>query len=468
MSARTALLPTSHLFVSTLSPLIRGVVFGQSHRIPVRVHLDGMSVPATLLALDERRAMLELLPGTYVQGTGEVSIGLTYGQCLHRPAVPVWRTASWVSTATTSLTVNLLGERPDCLSRQVEHADRVLSASATSPVFFNRRLTVQVGQLSPLAGELRVLGDDPGVMPGMDLELHFNCRWSGACRVRVQVLELYEWQGRRTCYFRVLDLASSQAVALMLLCHREAFTFDSLPAALRKSRAVDRLISVSIVETPRRLEEVLACRLAANRHYGRLGKVEDAQSLWDDFDPFSIQVSARLGRKCVGAGRVVINEGHRQRCEIEVSTPLPSWLWEGGFVEMSRVAIKPEYSGHRVMLALLRELGRITLFLRCRYIVLDAIELLVPIYTRLGARCLPISKQHPYSGERVRIMYFDVGQLLSSVDRGLPHWLYVFGPTIEHSISSQSVRDVAATLRVSATRLHVKRSLASALKKILG
>ncbi|WP_260962828.1 hypothetical protein [Pseudomonas citri] len=468
MSASSALLQTHNVFASSLSPQIRGVAFGQSHRIAVRVHIDGFDVPATLQVLGETHGLLELKPGSCPQGSGKVSLALTFVQGLRRPAVPVRLSASWLPNTPASLIVDLLGQRPECLAQQPRQAGRALPASARSPVFFNRRLMVQVGHLSPLAGELRIVQQDPGVMPGMDLLLQFNCRWSGPCAVKVQVLEVYEWQDRRTCYFRVLDSASSKAVALMLLCQRDDFTFDSLPAGLRKGSAIDRLISVSIVENARDLEQVLDCRLAANRHYGRLGEVADAQSLWDDFDPFAIQVSARLGRKCVGAGRVVINEGHRERCEIEVSTPLPSWLWDGGFVEMSRVAIKPEYSGHRVMLALLRELGRITLFLRCRYIVLDAIEVLVPIYTRLGAQCLPITKQHPYSGERVHIMYFDVGQLLASLDRGLPHWLYVFGPTIEHSITPQTVRDVAATFQVPAAHLHVKRSLARALKKILG
>lgn len=185
--------------------------------------------------------------------------------------------------------------------------------------------------------------------------------------------------------------------------------------------------------------QVLECRLAANRHYGRLGHVESAWSLWDEYDPCSIHVAAWLGRKCVGSGRVVINEGRRERCEIEGAIPLPKWLWDTGFVEISRVAIWPGYSGHRVMMALLRELGRITLHLRSRYIALDAIEVLVPIYRRLGARCRPIHKRHPYSGEQVRIMYFDVGRLLAGLDRGLLHWLYVFGPAIEHSIPLQNL-----------------------------
>lgn len=467
MSASPALLQTPGAFASSLSPQVRTAACGQSHRIAVRVQINEFNLPATLVALDDRHRRLELAPGSAAQLTPARSVALSFLQSLHRPAVPVWLPSAAAPTGTHALIIDVLGSRPAFLSQHDGHTE-ALPASARSPVFFNRRFEVQVGQLSPLSGELWITRDDPGLLPGIDLDLQFNCRWSGPCTVRVQLLDVYLYQGRRTAHFRVLDAASSKAVTLMLLCQRERFTFDHMPASLRKSSAVDRLIAVSIVEAPSHLQDVLECRLAANRHYGRLGEVEDARNLWDEFDPFAIQVAARLGRKCVGAGRVVINEGHRERCEIEMSTPLPSWLWAGGFVEMSRVAIKPEYSGHRVMLALLRELGRISLSLRSRYIVLDAIEALVPIYTRLGARCLPICKQHPYSGEQVRIMYFDVGQLLASLDRGLAHWLYVFGPTVEHSIQRQNVRDIAAAFDVSATRLHLKRSLARALKKILG
>lgn len=395
MSANSALLQAPGRLASSLSPQVRAAACGQSHRIPVRVQINEFNLPATLVALDDRHCRLELAPGSAAQLTAARPVALSFLQSLHRPAVPVWLPSAAAPTGTHALIIDVLGSRPAFLSQHDGHTE-ALPASARSPVFFNRRFEVQVGQLSPLSGELWITRDDPGLLPGIDLDLQFNCRWSGPCTVRVQLLDVYLYQGRRTAHFRVLE-----------------------------------------------------CRLAANRHYGRLGEVEDARNLWDEFDPFAIQVAARLGRKCVGAGRVVINEGHRERCEIEMSTPLPSWLWAGGFVEMSRVAIKPEYSGHRVMLALLRELGRISLSLRSRYIVLDAIEALVPIYTRLGARCLPICKQHPYSGEQVRIMYFDVGQLLASLDRGLAHWLYVFGPTVEHSIQRQNVRDIAAASKAA-------------------
>lgn len=467
MSANSALLQAPGRLVASLSPQVRAAACGQSHRIPVRVQINDCNAPATLVALDARRCRLELAPDSAVQIRSAPAVALSFLQRLHRPAVPIWLPSAAAPADADTLIIDVLGSRPAFLQRHQAHGEP-LPASARSPVFFNRRFEVQVGHLSPLSGELWIAEEDPGLLPGIDLELQFNCRWSGPCTVKVQLLEVYLWQGRRTCHFRILDAASSKAVTLMLLCQRDSFTFDHMPASLRKSSAVDRLIAVSIVDDPSHLQDVLECRLAANRHYGRLGEVEDARSLWDEFDPFAIQVAARLGRKCVGAGRVVINEGHRERCEIEMSTPLPTWLWAGGFVEMSRVAIKPEYSGHRAMLALLRELGRITLSLRSRYIVLDAIEALVPIYTRLGARCLPICKQHPYSGEVVRIMYIDVGQLLANLDWGLAHWLYVFGPSIEHSVHRQNVRDIAATFEVSATRLQLKRSLARAFKKIVG
>lgn len=467
MSANTASLLPGDELGATLSPLIQGVAQGQCHRIPVQVRFEGHSVQAMLAVQGEAHCVLELPAGVYSFSPEPVTVALYFQQCLHRPVVPVKMQGRWSSNGRPCLELVNSGSRPAHLD-ECERVEALLRASARSPVLFNRRLTVQLHYLSPLKGVFAVLDQDIVIVPGMDLELQFNCPWSGQAIVRVQVLGRFEELGSFLCHFRVLDKPSSTAVALMLLCQRRHFTFDSLPASLRKCPAVDRLINVAIIEGAHALDEVLACRLAANRHYGRLEDVQDPRALWDEWDAYAIQVCARLGNKCVGAGRVVVNSSHRDRCEIEMSTPLPGWLWAAGFVEMSRVAILPEYAGHRVMLALLRELGRITLHLQSRYIVLDAIEILVPIYTRLGAQCLPITKKHPYSGETVRVMYFDVGHLLSSLNWHLPHWLYVFGPAIEHSVHRQQITQLAAQFRVSSMRMRVKREIARALKKLMG
>lgn len=459
-------LSTTRASALPLSALSRDLAPGQAHRIPVQVSCAGRQLPGMLELLDPQRCQIDLQQGSFPDDYSVVTF--SYRQSLHRPALPVSLPVLEIGSSRTRLNASLLSPHPDYLPPDMPWEDPALTASASSPVLFRRRFAIELGHLDPYCGEFRVMPDDPGLLPGLDLELTFECRWSGACRVRVQVTGIHQQDEQRSCSFRVLDQASSRALALLLLCQRERFSFDSLPAVLRKSTAIDRLLAVNIVKADDPMLQVLECRLAANRHYGRLGDVESAWSLWDEFDPYSIHVAASLGGKCVGSGRVVVNDGHRGRCEIEVATPLPTWLWDAGFVEMSRVAIRPEYAGHRVMLALLRELGRITLHLRSRYIVLDAIEVLVPIYVKLGARCLPIHKKHPYSGERVRIMYFDVGQLLASLDRGLLHWLYVFGPTIEHSITPHNLPQVARTFQVPALHLRLKRGVASVFGKLLG
>ncbi|MGY4495421.1 hypothetical protein [Pseudomonas sp. TE3610] len=468
MSAQTASLPSGAELDAAVTPALQGVALGQCHRFAVRGHLEGRAVSGVLTLQGTARCLLQLAPGVALGQQGQrVNVALCFEGGLHRPAVPVRLQGHWLDPAAGSLALEWLGQRPMCLAERDRFGSSI-TATARSPLLFNRQLQVQVHYLNPFNGVLQVTGWPMMVLPGMDLELRLSERWSAPAPVKVQVMGCYEDQGRYLCHFRVLDARSSTAVALALLCLRPDFSFEDLPPRIRKSAAVDRLINVAIVEGHAALEQVLACRLAANRHYGRLGDVLDPRSLWDEWDPFSIQVSARLGEKCVGAGRVVINGGVRERCEIQAATPLPEWLWNAGFVEMSRVAILPAYAGHRVMLALLRELGRITLHARSRYIVLDAIEILVPIYTRLGAQCLPISKKHPYSGETVRVMYFDIGQLLSALNRQLPQWLYVFGPTVAHSVPAQQVPELATHFQVSAWGMRTKRGLANGLKKIMG
>lgn len=455
-----------------IKPDLRSLVYHpsqlQCHVIPVRVHLYAKALTGVLRSLGGTRYRIELLPGARLHGQGALSkIGVSFVQHMGRHAAAVWFALESFDLDQGHFVIEAERPQPLFLESRSPVPFQPLAAVARSPVFFSRSFELTVTRLTPLYGEFCVLNNETLLPIGIDLELNLLSQWTNNIQVGIQILGLYTQDGYRSYYFRTLDRRSDQAIASFLLCRSEHFAFDNLPRWLRNDKRVAALIRTEIVSTPKRLQQALLCRLLANQHYGRLDKTESPESLWDRYDPYAIHVIASIGNKGVGAARVVLNEGHRDRCEIEQATPLPEWLWTAGFVEISRVAIRPEYAGRWVMLSLLRELGRIILNLGYRYIMLDAIEVLVPLYTRLGARCLPITKQHPYSGETVHIMYFDIGASLASFDSKLLYWLFVFSPTIRHTIRTENMGAFVRHFKLSPLRLWLKKGLAHATKKIL-
>lgn len=463
MSATNALLRWDATLPPAFEPVLAVLPTLQCHAIPVRVHLGEQVRDGMLRALAGTRYAIEL-----AQALAErhARIGLSFAQRLGGGDVVLWLAVASSEPGGRCLEIEAEQAPPSFLAHDA--AGPALPATARSPVFFNRDHELTVTRLHPLYGEFAVVNSDTVLPPGIDVELAIPCLWAGPVRVRAQVIALYRRHGNLVYGFRTLDSASQAAIARLLLCRAEGYSFDSLPPALRRRHVIGPLIRVAVLASRSGLEQALDCRLTANQQYGRLHSVETAASLWDEYDPYAIHVAATIGGKTVGAGRIVINEGHRDRCEIEGGSPLPEWLWRQGFVEVSRIAVRPGYAGRWVMLALLREVGRVTLSMGHRYIVLDAIEVLMPVYQRLGARCLPMTKRHPYSGEKVYIMYFDVGASLAAFGSRLAHWLAVFGPAVAHTILRQNMAEYGRRYRVGAWRLWLKKGLAHAGKRIFG
>lgn len=330
------------------------------------------------------------------------------------------------------------------------------------PAYFRRGFAAQLVALSPYQGELAAVADSGRCLsPGLVMELETWLPWLGTRRLRVQLSGYREEAGGTRLGFRVLDRASVRAAAAILVGTAEGFHFDRLRAAGVRPGRVLRHLTLRTVADPAGFRAALDVRLVGNRNFGRLTDVRDGHDVADHLDPYSVNFVAQLGDKTLGTGRMVINSGDRSRSEIEAETDgLPDWVWDGGFVEVSRMAVHPDYRGSGVLVALFREIARLAFQLDCRYLALDAIEKLVPIYERVGATRLPIVKKHPYSKETVHVMVIDVGAQLGRVDHRSPSWQYVFGPVLRHHVDSSAPERAAAFVHgVGHVPFRLKRGL---------
>lgn len=295
-----------------------------------------------------------------------------------------------------------------------------------------RNVAARITRLGAYEGCFELDGERAAWVVGALLTLRPRAQ-EGALRVQVTT---YDASGRY--WFRVADQSSVARAALLLLRSAStAMSLSQLPAYGVSQRRGARELSVKVVDGDQ-LRDALHLRLLGNQAFGRLRDVHDESSLRDTLDDHAVNIVCYLGERAVGTGRVVLNGGDRSLSEIETEVGLPDWLWERGFAEVSRVAIHPQFRGGAAMIELFREVARIGLTARCRYLVLDCIEKLVPTYQRIGARLLGREKRHPYSSETVHVMAIDLLDSLASLRGNLAYWVAVFGPVVEdfHAIGA--------------------------------
>lgn len=278
--------------------------------------------------------------------------------------------------------------------------------------------------LSPRSGELRADAAGPVPRAGSVVDLTLPDSWLGRTRLTARI------SGRwgDTVGFDLHDHRSVRRSGAVLVGEVDSFRFRELEAAGVRSWHLNRFLTVETRTGDDPITDALDLRLLANQHFGRLTELETGAALADRFDEVSVNLVCRLGRKAVGTGRVVLNQGDRSLSELEEeSGGLPEHLWRDGFVEASRVAVHPDYRGHGVFCAVARAIGDAAFRARVRYIVLDSIDRLLPLYRRIGAVPLGITKKHQWSDELEHVLAIDLCDQVGRVGRNALYWQVVFG-----------------------------------------
>ena len=257
-----------------------------------------------------------------------------------------------------------------------------IAAALESRALFHRVLRANLIRLAAYRGEFTA--DDPGrcLAPGMVITLTSWLPWTGELRLNAQICACWNEPGGLRCVFRMIDRESVETAGVLLAGTVDGFGFAALTALGIKPSRMTKYLSTQTVSDEVAFRRALKLRLVGNRTFGRLDAVDDATELADRLDPHSVTILCLLGEKAVATGRVVVNVGDHSLSEIEADTAgLPAYVWRHGFVEVSRLAIHPDFRGSGgVNVALFREIARLSFHLDCRYLVLDAIDKLVPLY----------------------------------------------------------------------------------------
>ncbi|CDM60012.1 MULTISPECIES: GNAT family N-acetyltransferase [Rhizobium] len=343
----------------------------------------------------------------------------------------------------------------------LEHS---VSTVVRAPCLFRRVAEADLAAVSPFELVLRLIEPDGFLVPSAVISLEVHRPWGGRFNIRGRVVHRAELDGGSQLVIRPERVPDKAAAGWLAVCESDTFGIRQLRMNGLSARGAGRFLRISRCSTVADWHNVVRLRRIANQFFGRHQEADDDTIWTDELDDNSLSLLVWLGRNPVGTGRLVFNGGDRRLSEIEASSPLPDWVWAERFLEVSRVAIDADHRSAGVMIAIFQEVGRIALETNCRYLVLDAIEKLVPIYEKVGAVHLPNTKKHPFSDETVHVMVIDIRRSLTSIDRRLLYWLAVFGPALRSHLRLFGARHTRAILnRGIQIGFTVKQALARAL-----
>jgi hypothetical protein len=303
-------------------------------------------------------------------------------------------------------------------------------ATVRARALFRCALEASIEASSPF--EIAMTASDPDgfLVPSTVLTLTVDRPWGGHFEMTARICTRKDGPEEASFVLRPLGRRSTKMAGWFTACESSEFTIRHLRMMGLPVSGIQRHFTVIRAHGPAEMDDVRDLRKVANQFFGRRRGVNEDDAWSDGLDRVSINILARLGDKPIGTGRLVVNNGDRAFSEIEEAVGLPDWIWAERFVEISRVAIDPDHRDSDVMIMIFREMGRLALELGCRYMVLDSIERLIPIYEKVGAVRLPLTKKHPYSDETVHVMFVDVRRVLTGLDRRLPYWFFVFSPVL--------------------------------------
>lgn len=187
---------------------------------------------------------------------------------------------------------------------------------------------------------------------------------------------------------------------------------------------------LSNVASDNDMNEVLRLRLLAysSREGSTLSKDSDFEVMRDKFDAHSLIFMVRVGSRLFGTTRLVWNNSDKSKSEIEELCPLPDWIWQKGFVELSRSATMPGLRGRDVFPILRRHAFRSAFQAGYRYIVSDCEEHMLKPYLKRGAKEMGVTFVHPLEGKTLHVLYYDIEAILAGDNVDPEAWSQMWKP----------------------------------------
>lgn len=303
-------------------------------------------------------------------------------------------------------------ERVACADDMPPHA------WADHPWFMRSRLKFSIKSFHRNGVTLSFHNPVRGIVESLQLRLTVAFPGVETCEVSVTLsdVELNARPGYHECT-ATYDAPSEKfltAAARFLLLTVPDLTPQQLGALELPFPDLEFVAHFDFAHTKDDIKEALALRLDAykNKPGSKLTEVTDPAVMRDTFDDHALLLTIKLANKIIGTTRLVLNDGDRTRTEIGQAVKLPDWLWNAGFVELSRSATLETLRGRDVFAALRQQALRVAYQCGFKYMLADCEAHLLDPYKRRGAQELGIEFVHPLEGKTLHVLYYDIPAII--------------------------------------------------------
>jgi hypothetical protein len=207
----------------------------------------------------------------------------------------------------------------------------------------------------------------------------------GEFKVVAEIVSLAQADGvtEAHCVLYNQSHALSSSIAEFLLMSQPGLTIKELGDKGFSVADLERAFLFRCANQPAQFDGILRLRLEAAQRDGRWVGETDLAKMRDPWDKHARQLYCEVNSRVVAAARIVFNNGLHERSEhVSYGAELPAWLWEAGFVEGSRLCTHPDFRGAELFFHVIRHVSRIVTQSGYRYLVLNCVDGLVPIYKR--------------------------------------------------------------------------------------
>jgi hypothetical protein len=306
---------------------------------------------------------------------------------------------------------------------------------ADHPWFFNVRVQLSVDAFLQGGARAAIHCEGRGLMRDLTLPFQVALPHCGlfVVEAKVQGVELKQTMASAgTLYLEWINPSKNfiDAVARYILMMTPEVEPSSLESSGYNVPDFQFAGVLSYVASPQDMSDVLRLRhfAYASREGSTLDKNGDPEVMRDGYDAHSLIFTVRVGRRIVGTSRLVWNNGDKCKSEIEAHCPLPEWIWQAGFVELSRSATMPGLRGRDVFPSLRRHALRAAYQAGYRYILSDCEGHMLEPYLTRGAKEMGVTFIHPLEGKTLHVLYYDIESLLSGANGDPLAWAAMWKP----------------------------------------
>lgn len=261
-------------------------------------------------------------------------------------------------------------------------------ASCHEAIFFHEPLIFRIHEISSKGAKLRIGSNNINIIPGLKLSLKILIPGEGSFSTDVQIVSI-----KASAEFSLLEVGVVWLdPSSKFLTAFSDYLFSTCQYPLRALSEAGLVpldsykgLIITSPSSPAEWAQLLELRLMAYHQVGKFGNITQSSEMLDHYDSFSRQLICKAKDKIVGSVRIVFVDKDKDKCEHQnLGIKVPEWLWEKGFVEVSRLCTHPDYRSGDILPLLVQHMGRTIYQAGYRYLLSNCNDNMWPIYRAFG------------------------------------------------------------------------------------